>query len=418
MHAFLRELYPICRSITGDGVRATLGRVNSRLPLTIHEVATGTPVFDWIVPKEWNIRDAAIIDAAGQRVVDFQRLNLHVLNYSTPVHRRMRLDELRPHLHTLSDQPELVPYRTSYYAERWGFCLTQRQLDTLTDDQYEVYINSSLEDGSLTYGECVIPGAGSEEFLLSCHVCHPSLANDNLSGIVVLTWLGQRLSRRELRHTYRLLFIPGTIGSLTWLSRNENVVPYIRWGLTVAGVGDAGDITYKRSRQGDAEIDRAVRVVLRDRSAAFDIQNFSPYGYDERQFCSPGFNLPVGCMMRTPHNSYPEYHTSADNPSFVQEDSLADALAALEAVVNVIETNVYYRNLSPKGEPQLGRRGLYPSMGGPTAKAEQLAMLWVLNLADGSHSLLDMAERSGVAYHRLQAAAVRLASAGLLEEIS
>jgi len=414
MHAFVEELYPICRSITGGGVRETLARVGAHLPLTVHEVPSGTPAYDWTVPREWNIRDAAIIDRAGGRVVDFTALNLHVVSYSTPVHGRMRLDDLRQHLHTLPGQPDLVPYRTSYYAERWGFCLSQRQLDALADDEYEVLIDSSLEDGSLTYGECVLPGTGDREFLLSCHICHPSLANDNLSGIAVLTWLGRRLADRELRHTYRLLFIPGTIGSLTWLSRNEDVVPRIGWGLTVAGVGDAGDLTYKRSRRSDAEIDRAVQLVLRDRATGFSVEDFSPYGYDERQFCSPGFDLPVGCLMRSPHNSYPQYHTSADSPAFVSAAALADTLDALEAIVDAVEGNHRYVNLSPKGEPQLGRRGLYPSMGGPTAQAEQLAMLWMLNLSDGGHSVLDIADRSGVPCDRLRTAATRLEAAGLL----
>jgi aminopeptidase-like protein len=414
MHAFVEELYPICRSITGDGVRETLARVGAHLPLTMHEVPSGAAAYDWTVPREWNIRDAAIIDHAGERVVDFNALNLHVVSYSTPVHERMRLDDLRPHLHTLPGQPDLVPYRTSYYAERWGFCMSQRQLDGLADDDYEVLIDSSLADGSLTYAECVLPGRDDREFLLSCHVCHPSLANDNLSGIAVLTWLGRRLADRQLRHTYRLLFIPGTIGSLAWLSRNEDVVGRIDWGLTVAGVGDTGDHTYKRSRRGDAEIDRATQLVLRDRGTPFDVEDFSPYGYDERQFCSPGFNLPVGCLMRSPHNSYPQYHTSADTPAFVSASALADTLDTLEAIVDAVEGNHRYVNLSPRGEPQLGPRGLYPSMGGPTAQAEQLAMLWMLNLSDGSHSVLDIADRSGVRCDQLRTAATRLEAAGLL----
>ena len=414
MHAFVKELYPITRSITGDGVRETLRRIGRHIPLDVHEVPSGTPAFDWTVPREWNIRDAAVIDSDGRRVVDFQQSNLHVMSYSAPVDRRMTLEELRPHLHTLPDRPDWIPYRTSYYAENWGFCLTQRQLDRLADDEYHVVIDSTLTDGALTYGECVIPGVEERELLLSCHVCHPSLANDNLSGIAVLTWLARTLASRPNRFTYRVLFIPGTIGSLTWLSHNEDVTDRIQWGLTVAGVGDTGPITYKRSRRDDAEIDRGVRVVLRDMAVKSHEEPFSPYGYDERQFCSPGFDLPVGCLMRTPHNSYPEYHTSADNVSFVDPEALAGTLDILLAVTAAVEANDRYVNLSPKGEPQLGKRGLYPSVGGPTAREEQLAMLWVLNLSDGHHNLLDIAERSQMPIAVLAAAAGRLEAGALL----
>lgn len=416
MHHFIEQLYPITRSITGDGVRETLRHVSAHIPLTVHEVATGTQAFDWTVPREWKVRDAAIIDNDGHRVIDFKAHNLHLMSYSVPVDRRMSLDELRPHLHTLPDQPDLIPYRTSYYVDNWGFCLSQRQLDAMDDGEYHVVIDSTLDDGALTYGEYVLPGDEDTEVLLSCHVCHPSLANDNLSGIAAMTWLGRALTqRRNHRFTYRLLFIPGTIGSLTWLSRNEHVVDRIGYGLTIAGVGDAGHITYKRSRRDTAGIDRAVRLTLRDRGEPFGEQPFSPYGYDERQFCSPGFDLPVGCLMRTPHNTYPEYHTSADEPAFVKAAALDATLEILLSVVDTIEADRRYINLSPKGEPQLGKRGLYPSVGGPTARQEQLAMLWMLNLSDGSRGVADIAERSGVPLTDLARVADRLVAAELLE---
>jgi aminopeptidase-like protein len=414
MFGLIEELFPICRSITGDGVRETLRVIGKHLPLKVVEVPTGAQVYDWTVPREWNIRDAAIVAPDGTRVVDFQAHTLHVMSYSVPVSARMTLPELRPHLYTLPEQPDLIPYRTSYYAERWGFCLSQNQLDALPDGEYEVFIDSTLEHGSLTYGECVLPGREQHEVLLTCHVCHPSLANDNLSGIAMLTWLGQWLAQRDRRFTYRLLFIPGTIGSLTWLSRNEDVLDRIVHGLTIAGVGDPGPLTYKRSRRGDALIDRTVLAVLRDGGEPFSVQDFSPYGYDERQFGSPGFNLPVGCVMRTPHNTYPEYHTSADNLSFVSPGALAGTFAFLESVVDALEADRRYLNLSPKGEPQLGKRGLYPSIGGRTAQAEQMAMLWVLSGSDGSASLLDIAERSGMSIAALHAAAVRLSKTDLL----
>lgn len=412
----IEELFPICRSITGDGVRETLQVIGKHLPLEVLEVPTGTQVYDWTVPREWNIRDAAIIGPDGSRVVDFRAHTLHVMSYSEPVSARMTLSQLRPHLYTLPEQPDLIPYRTSYYAQRWGFCLSQNQLDALPDGEYEVFIDSTLEDGSLTYGECVLPGHEHREVLLTCHVCHPSLANDNLSGIAALTWLGQWLAQRDRRFTYRLLFIPGTIGSLTWLSRNEHIVGRIAHGLTIAGVGDAGQLTYKRSRRGDALIDRTVLAALRDRGEPFAVQDFSPYGYDERQFGSPGFNLPVGCVMRTPHNTYPEYHTSADDLDFLSPDALAGTVAFLESVVDALEADRRYLNLSPKGEPQLGKRGLYPSIGGRTAQTEQMAMLWVLSGSDGSASLLDIAERSGMPMAALHAAAVRLSDTDLLKE--
>jgi len=415
MRDLIRELFPLCRSITGDGVRETLRIVGKHIPLDVVEVPTGTEVFDWAVPREWNVRDAAIIARDGRRVVDFRTSNLHLMSYSVPVSARLSLDELRSHLHTLPDRPDWVPYRTSYYSERWGFCLSQRQLDKMADETYEVFIDSTLEDGALTYGECVLPGEEPEEVLLSCHICHPSLANDNLSGIAVLTALARSLLQRDRRFTYRLLFIPGTIGSLTWLSRNEQMLDRIVHGLTVAGVGDRGHFTYKRSRRGDARIDRTMMTVLRDRGEPYDVEDFSPYGYDERQFCSPGFNLPVGCLMRSPHNTYPEYHTSADNLDFVSDDALVDTFDVLETVMAALEADGRYVNLSPKGEPQLGKRGLYPSIGGPTAQAEQLAMLWVLNGSDGTLSLLDIAERSGLSLAALHEAAGRLSQSDLLE---
>jgi aminopeptidase-like protein len=413
MHALVRRLYPLCRSITGDGVRATLDIIGERLPLTRHEVPTGTEVLDWTVPQEWNIRDAYIADATGKRVVDLREHALHVVGYSVPVHATMSLDELRPHLHTLPEQPDLIPYRTSYYAPTWGFCLPQSTLDSMADGDYEVCIDSTLADGHLTYAEHIVPGQVTDEVIISCHVCHPALANDNMAAVAVAVELAKTLDNPY--YTYRFIFAPGTIGAITWLARNAARVEQVKHGLVLACAGDRGQLTYKQSRRGDAEIDRVLAHVLRDRP--HEIRPFTPYGYDERQYCSPGFDLGVGCLTRTPYAEYPEYHTSGDDPDLVSAESMVDTLAVLREAVTVLDANRHYVNLFPYGEPQLGRRGLYDSLGGRSdAKQAQLAMLWVLNLADGEHGLLDIAERAGLPFDSVAVAAGALADAGLVKE--
>lgn len=413
----MRDLFPICRSITGDGLRESLGLLQQIIPLELNEVPSGTQVFDWTVPKEWNIRDAYVKNAQGERVIDFQRSNLHLVNYSIPVCSKMTLAELKPYLHTMADYPEWVPYRTSYYNETWGFCLSHNALEQLPEGEYEVCVDSSLEDGSLTYGELVLPGSTADEVLISCHSCHPSLCNDNLSGMVLAAFLARHLSTQTRRYSYRFLFVPGTIGAITWLALNVDKTRQIRHGLTVACVGDAGHSTYKRSRQGNAEIDRAVEQVLKQSGQSFEIVDFSPYGYDERQYCSPGFNLAVGSLTRTPHGRFPEYHTSADNLDFVQPDALSDSLAKYLAVFDVLENNRVYRNQKPYCEPQLGKRGLYGSVGGGKSTQDSvMAMLWVLNLSDGTNALLDIAERSGMEFELIRLAAEALAKTDLLAE--
>src|SRR5262245_34604183 len=415
MQRLITDLFPICRSITGEGLRQTLSRIGQNIPLAIHEVPTGTPVFDWTIPKEWNIRDAWIKSESGEKVVDFEQSNLHVVNYSVPVHLKMSLEALRPRLHTLPDHPDWIPYRTTYYKEDWGFCMTDRQFAQLPSGEYEVYIDSSLTEGSLTYGEYLLPGQQTDEVLLSCHVCHPSLCNDNLSGVALVTILAGLLSSRSLNYSYRFLFIPGTIGAITWLAQNEERVSRIRHGLVVACVGDAGKFHYKRSRRGNAEIDQAIQHVLRHLGEAFDVRDFSPYGYDERQYCSPGFNLPVGSLTRTPHGRFPQYHTSADNLDLICSSALADSLRAYLSVIRVLETNGRYVNLNPKCEPQLGRRGLYRLTGGyAEASRLQEAMLWVLNLSDGSQSLLEIAQRAQIDFDVVGHAAEMLLEHNLL----
>jgi aminopeptidase-like protein len=414
LHQFAAQLYPICRSITGDGLRRTLAMIADRIPLKISEVATGTAVFDWTVPKEWNIRDAYIKDSAGRRVVDFRENNLHVLNYSTPIHATLPLSKLKEHLFTLPEYPDRIPYRTSYYRSEWGFCLTHKQMLALDESGYEICIDTTVEDGYLTYGESYLPGQSSEEVLISVHACHPSLANDNLSGLTVATSLAQLLADIDRRYSYRFLFIPGTIGAITWLAQNQEAAKRVQHGLVLTCVGDAGGFHYKKSRRGDAEIDRAAAHVLRHCEEPAEVLDFSPYGYDERQYCSPGFNLPVGCLMRSVWGTFSEYHTSADNLDFIQPNSLARSLRACVAIVNVLENNRRYVNQSPYCEPQLGKRDLYRSTGGDSIGTEINARLWVLNLSDGNHSLLDVAERSNIPFVIISEAARLLCEAGLL----
>jgi len=418
IYSLIRDLYPICRSITGEGFRETLARIRNEIPLDVHEIPSGTQVFDWVVPKEWNIRDAYVKNSRGERIIDFRKHNLHVVNYSVPVCRKMSLAELRPHLHTLADQPDWIPYRTSYYKQNWGFCLSHHQLQAMREDDYEVCIDSALENGSLTYAECYLPGESAAEVLISCHACHPSLCNDNLSSVATATFLAKYLGEAQLRYSYRFLFIPGTIGAITWLSQNEDHINAIQHGLVLTCVGDRGHITYKKSRRGDAEIDRAMAHVLKHSGQRYAIEDFVPYGYDERQYCSPGFNLPVGCFMRTPHGKFPEYHSSGDNLELMDPTSLAHSLVTCLSVFYVLENNGCYCNQNPKCEPQLGRRGLYRAMGGNRdEKLQETAMLWVLNQSDGEHSLLDIAERSGLAFETVHDAAGLLLRHGLLKEV-
>jgi aminopeptidase-like protein len=414
MYELVSELYPICRSITGEGVRRTLRKISRYIHLTICEVPSGCNVFDWTVPPEWNIRDAYIADASGNRVVDFQTSNLHVVGYSIPVRARMSLPQLKQHLHTDPEHPDWIPYRTSYYSPTWGFCLAHNQMLALHDGEYEVCIDSSLKPGHLTYGDLRLLGQTREEVLISCHVCHPSLCNDNLSGIAVATAVAQRLSGMNNRYSYRFLFIPGTIGSITWLAMNHQHLGRIKHGMVLTGIGDAGAPTFKRTRNGDADIDKAWQYVLEQSGRTFSIRPFSPYGYDERQFCSPGIDLPVGCFMRTPHGEYAEYHTSADDLRLVRASSLADSLAMVLDVIDVIERNQTYVNTQPYCEPRLGKYGLYRSVGGGSASDYQMALLWLLNMSDGRHTVLDIAARARLPWATIKDALDALCGAGLL----
>lgn len=418
MYDLVRELYPINRSITGDGLRMSLKMIGEIIDLAITEVPTGTKVFDWAIPREWTVREAYIENENGDRIVDFHDNNLHIVSYSAPVNERMTLDELRPHLHSLPDQPDWIPYRTAYYDENWGFCLAYNELSKIKDGTYKVVIDSDLKAGSLSYGECVVPGRSDNEVLFFSHICHPSLCNDNLSGVVLSTYLADTLKDTDTFYTYRFLFAPATIGSIAWLAQNEKSLDKIHHGLVLSVIGDTGFLRYKRSRRGHAHIDRAVEQVLSTTADRFEIRKFSPWGYDERQFCSPGLNLPIGRLTRTPNGEYPEYHTSADDLSIVRPDCLLDSMRAVWRVIQVLEGNSVYLNRVAKGEPQLGRRGLYRKLGGyQDIERQQLAMLWVLNQSDGQHSLLDIAEMAELPFDVIRSAANDLVDADLLEAI-
>jgi aminopeptidase-like protein len=414
IYALAERLFPICRSITGDGVRRTLDILSEHVSLQRHEVASGTQVLDWTVPQEWNIRSATITGPDGDTIADLADSNLHIVNYSMPFHGTLPLDELRSHIHTLPAQPQLIPYRTSYYAPEWGFCMAHDRVRELPDGLYRVEIDSEFSDGSLTYGEHLHGGRTKREFLLSAHICHPSLANDNCAGLALLATLAKHLAKRETRYSYRYLFAPGTIGAITWLARNRDRTHLIDHGLVLSCVGDAGGPSYKRSRRGDAFIDRAMAHVLGHEAGA-TLMDFSPYGYDERQYCSPGFNLPVGMFQRSVYGTFPEYHTSADNLDFIRPEYLADSYRILTDVIDIVEGDWTPLNLFPNGEPQLGRRGLYAALGGQNSPgATSMSLLWVLNLADGQHSLLSIADRSRLPYKEVAAAADMLLDHGLL----
>jgi aminopeptidase-like protein len=416
MNELLERLFPICRSLTGNGVRETLDVVGERIELERTEVPTGTQIYDWTVPREWNITGAFLEGPEG-RVCDFADSNLHVLGYSVPVDRRLSLEELRPHLFSDPERQDVIPYRTSYHNENWGFCLPHRQLERLPEGEYHAVIDSTLEDGHLTYAEHVLPGETEDEVLLSTYVCHPSLANDNLSGIVLLTELAARLAGGKRRYTHRFLFSPATLGPLAWLSRNEERLGRVRHGLVACCVGDPGPLTYKRSRRGTAEIDRVAGLVVRSRGGS--VRDWSPLGGDERQFGSPGFDLPVGVLSRTPQDEFAGYHSSADDLELIRREHMEDALEAyidvLDGLEHGIPGNATYRSTNPMGEPQLGRRGLYRAIGG--GSFTEAPLLWVLNLSDGEHDLVAIADRSGLPFAGVRAAADALLEQGLLEPV-
>ena len=415
MFKLMVELFPICRSITGNGVRESLNLIKKYIDIEIHEIKTGTKVFDWVIPKEWNINDAYVKDSSGKKIIDFQKSNLHVVSYSKPINQKMNLSELNPHLHTLPEQPNAIPYLTTYYDENWGFCLKHSDFLKLKNEEYDVFIDSSLKEGSLTYGEYLIEGKSTNEILITCYICHPSMCNDNLSGVVITAMLAHYLRNLKLNNSIRFLFIPETIGAITWLSLNEKNLFKVKHGLVITCSGDKGISTYKRSRIGNASIDKIVEYVLKNSGSPYQIIDFFPTGSDERQFCSPGFNLPVGSLMRTIYGKFSEYHTSLDNLDFVKKEYLFDTFKKYVKTIFIIENNKYYKNMNPKCEPQLGKRGLYRMIGGQKiTKEKENAIFWTLNYSDGNHSLLDIAEKSRIDFEVILDTAMMLENNHLL----
>lgn len=416
---YFDRLWPILRSITGSGVRQSQDILSEIVPLERHEIPSGTPVFDWTIPKEWIVREAYLIDPLGRRRLDIQENNLHVLNYSMPFKGTVSKQELQTHLYSLPDKPTAIPYVTSYYAPRWGFCLSQQQRDALPEGNYQVVIDTDFIDGSLTIGEAVLEGESEQEVLLSTYTCHPSLANNELSGPLVTAFLYQRLATLEKRRlTYRFVFLPETIGAIAYLHlRGEHLKKNLIAGYVLTCIGDSGDFTYKRSRQCTSLADRAAEHVLKHQPTSYKVIDFSPLGSDERQYCSPGFNLPVGSLMRSMYGTFAEYHTSLDNREFISFAAMAESVDTYYAIMTALDNNVRYKNNFPYGEPQLGKRGLYDTLGRNTIPELSSAVFWLLNYADGEHDLLSIAEKSGLNITLLQQAAEAGLKTGIIERL-
>lgn len=433
MYELVNELFPICRSITGDGVRKTLSIIKKHVPLEIHEIPSGTKVFDWMVPNEWNIKDAYVKNSQGEKIIDFKNSNLHLVSYSIPVNKKVSINELKEHLHTIPEHPDWIPYRTSYYTENWGFCTTHAQLNQLTDDEYEVFIDSKKHKGSLTYGEFFLPGKSDDEVLFSCYICHPSMCNDNLSGIALVTFLAKFLQQKKLLHSYRFLFIPETIGAISWLYFNQKHIHKIKQGMVVTCVGDRGKSIYKKSRYNTALIDRIVEKVLRESNEPYEIIDFTPMGSDERQFSSPGFNLAIGSLMRSTYRNFPEYHTSKDDLNFITPECLENSYKKYLKTVILLENeneldlennevqkefspeHIYCLNLNPKCEPNLGKRGLYRLIGNNEIGINEEAVFWVLNYSDGKNSLLEISSKSKIDYKIIEKTAELLENKNLIK---
>lgn len=416
LYQLMEKLFPIHRSLMGKGNRQTLSILNEIVNLQVTSIPSGTEVLDWTVPMEWDFSRAQLFSPTGKKVLDTQNNNLHVLQYSQPINRNLSLTELKNHLFTLPQYPNWIPYRTSYYKENWGFCLSHQQMTELEEGEYKAQIDCKFIEGSLDYAECVIPGKSKEEILITTHICHPSLCNDNLSGMSVSIYLAKYLSQFHPHYTYRFLFSPATLGPIAWLAKNEKNLGNIVGGFTLALLGSSGPLHYKVSRRGDTFGDQVWAHILKHTDPNSVLRPFSPYGYDERQFCSPGFNLPMGCLMRTPNGEFPEYHTSADNLHFIDKYNLEKSLLACLQYIEVLEKNALPINLFPKGEPQLGKRGLFKGLQGkPKLEKTDDMILWILNLGDSEHTLFDIAEKSGFFFKDIWEVSKVLETCGLIQ---
>lgn len=421
LEAYFDRLWPITRSLTGNGNRESLKILSEIIPLKVREVPSGTQCFDWTVPPEWNITEAWIKDENGKEIINFTNNNLHILGYSIPFEGWLTYQELAPHIFTLPDQPEVIPYLTSYYKERWGFCMAHKDFLALDQNaRYQVKINSALDpSGSMTIADAYIKGESEKEIFFSTYICHPSMANNELSGPLVTSFIYDKLKNRKLKYSYRFIFVPETIGSIYYLSQfGEHLRNHLEAGFVVTTIGDNGKFSYKRSRRGNALPDRAAELILKQTQPEYNIENFFPTGSDERQYCSPGFNLPVGSIMRTRYAKYKEYHTSGDNKEFICFAAMQQSVELYLKVIELIENNKFYINKMPFCEPQLGKRGLYPSLGSQKDTALAVdAMMWVLNLADGTKDLIDIITASNHDYKTILSVAATLEQNGLLEEV-
>ena len=416
---YFDRLWPITRSLTGNGNRESLQILSEIIPLDIREIPSGSKCFDWTVPPEWNIREAWIKDEHGNEIINFKENNLHILGYSEPFEGELTYDELKDHLYTLPDQSNLIPYLTSYYSRRWGFCLSDNEFQKLDKSaKYQVKIDADLdENGSMTISDLVLKGKSDQEILFTTYICHPSLANNELSGPLVTAFIYDQLKDKDLYYTYRFVFVPETIGSICYLSLNsEHLKEKLVAGFVVTCIGDNGNFTYKKSRRGNALSDRAVNIILNQTEEEYNLLDFSPIGSEERQYCSPGLNLPVGSLMRTMYGVYPEYHTSADNKDFISFEALEESVKKYLEVVHLMEYNKKYVNQLPNCEPQLGKRGLYPTLGSQKDKTVDLqATIWILNLSDGEHDLIDIIELSKIDYRVMIKTVKKLLENGIIK---
>jgi len=413
---YFDRLWPIPRSITGPGYEKSLEILSEVVPFERIEFCTGDKVLDWTIPNEWHPRKAYIIDPNGEKIADFSKNNLHLVGYSTPYKGILPLSELKKKINTLPDQPTAIPYITSYYSKAWGFCMSFEEYNELPEGDYEVLIDTELKKGKLTVGEAVLEGSSNKEILISSYLCHPSMANNELSGPLVLSFLYEAIASLNFRkYTYRFVIVPETIGSIAYLSiRGNDLKKNLLAGYQITCIGDNGQLTYKKSRDGNTLADRSAMQVMHEINNK-NIIPFNPaFGSDERQYCSPGFNLPVGSLMRTMYTKYPEYHTSLDNKDLMDFKGMEETVGILASIIENIEVNSVWRNKYPYGEPQLGKRNLFRSLSDKTRDEDEMAMWWLLNYSDGSNDLLSIANLSGHSMETLARVAAKLNEAGIL----